>query len=280
MAHYVDYGDLYDPEFPLPGKFADEFDEDIGELPDDPDDYPVSAGQNSTGVLRRGSAAALAALAFYNTLPLSTKSALTYVAAGVGSSALRKGMDWMWPGERPGSKKELHLGGGQGRRRLAGKRRTQAVAQALARVKAGQSFASQSDRQRALDEAIAAEKAVNDEYHKFEKSYERSHPLGFNNSASVPEHLLDEWKSAGNEQASRYTAQLREARRRVATLQATPIEVPKANVEGRDSDMRRYARDHRRRMRAVRYAKQLPAERFLAAYGASRRVRKGMNYHR
>jgi len=278
MAHYVDYGDLYDPEFPLPGKFADEFDEDIGEIPDDPDDYPVSGGLNSTGALHRGAAALAAAMGVYNALPLSTKSAIKYVAAGVGSSALRKGMDWMWPGDR--GKKEVFLGGGQGRRRMLGTRRAQAIAQAKSRISSGQSFASQSEKQRALDEAIAAEKSVNDEYHKFEKSYDRSFPMGWGHEQSVPLHLQDEWKSVGNEQATRYTAQLREARRRVATLEQTPIETPKALVEGRDHQMRRYARDHRRRMRAVRYAKQLPAERFLAAYGASRGVRKGMNYHR
>jgi len=228
-------------------------------------------------------AAALAPLAagaasmYYGISPNWARS-LSYVAAGVGAKAAGKALDWVSPTAKKVA--EAHLGGGQGRRRLEGKWKEKAKAQAASRVKAGESYASDELRKAAVERAVAEEKAIKDEEHRWFSGAARK---GFEvwNKTDMPDYRVEEARHADNATASQYASRLREARRKVATASAIPVESKSVVTTGkRDSDMRRYARDHRRRMRVIRYAKQMPAERFLAAMGASRGVRKGLKYHR
>lgn len=75
----------------------------------------------------------------------------------------------------------------------------------------------------------------------------------------------EDWRAKLNEHATKATANLREARRAAKAVADTPV-----GKTSKERTLRTVARDHRRRMRALKYARLLPAERFLAAYARGR----------
>jgi len=134
------------------------------------------------------------------------------------------------------------------------------VAREARRGAAGKAYSSKQEKNLALAEA----KADVDAAHRAIVEHNASAPEHlFSKSAFVPEHLREQDLRDHVEQFKKLDVVHKEASKHRDTVSATPV------VSGRgvrDMSLRRAARDHRRRMRVLRYARSLPAERFLSAY--------------
>jgi len=205
-------------------------------------------------------------------------NSLAYLGAGVGTRILGRAVDSYWP--------EKYTGYGKMGRRYAARHLSDSDLIATGRfaravnpaLPSGKSFASEAEKAVAVK---LAEQEVEDE---------RAGLKAFNATLSRA-NADDYWGGDWTGETNRAQATLEYNRRNgrvaaaAAKLDATKeIPVRKAATpagslgytgdlrkslkkEGISKDMRRYARDHRRRQRALRYARTMPAERFLSAFG-------------
>jgi len=170
------------------------------------------------------------------------KKGLVYVGSGALGKLVNHGIDYVLGDSRG------HAGGGIGRRRLGGGGR---------------------DRQSDVDLSSYVRNVTSAEA-LFEAEQDRL-------------SRMDTWGQGTYGHEARRMAVEAEVHAAAAKLHRARVELKKAQASASaqrsyklDSDWRRYARDHRRRQRLLRYARKSASERFIEGYGLRSLARRGV----
>jgi len=210
---------------------------------------------------------------------------LGYAAAGVGTKLIGKAIDRYWP--------DHGYVGKMGRRRT-GLALSRYDLQKAGRLRplpgtkppSGPHYTSKEEQKAAWDAAKLAHADAQEALFQFRATANRSMPKHIVDMETGQVHDptpfdVEEWQTRNAAEFSRRQAKVRETEKALEEARRKPVfdvhDAPAQELDGdyradfkkgrQDKEMRRYAREHRRRSRALRYARTMPAERFLSAFG-------------